>query len=109
MNSACGKNSDRSLKLPLKTGVLGVCALNGGHQWRNPLKCNYLVVIGSPEPKMVGFCDLVGSAYGPVSKNGAVTRKVKGLDFRHLASGDICTAGSLQITHQLAKQAARLA
>ena len=72
MNSACGKNSDRSLKLPLKTGVLGVCAQNGGRQWPNPLRCDYLVLVKSPEPKMVGFRDLVGSAYGPVSKNVAV-------------------------------------
>ena len=72
MNSTWGKNSDRSLKLPLKTGVLGVCAPNRGRKWRNPLRCNYWVLVGSPEPKMVGFRDLVGSAYGPVSKNVAV-------------------------------------
>ena len=72
MISVCGKNSDCSLKLPLKTGVLGVCALNGGRKWRNLVRCNYWVLVGSPEPKMVGFRDLVGSAYVPVSKNVAV-------------------------------------
>ena len=76
MNSAWGKNSDRSLKLPLKTGVLGVCAPNGGRQWRNPLRCDYLVLVRSPEPKMVRFRDLVGSAYVPVSKNVAVKKGV---------------------------------
>ena len=75
MNSAWRKNSDRSLKLPLKTGVLGVCAPNGGRQWRNPLRCDYLVLVRSPEPKMVRFRDLVGSAYVPVSKNVAVKKK----------------------------------
>ena len=82
MNSACGKNSDRYLKLPLKTGVLGVCAPNGGRKWQNPLRCNYWVLVGSPEPKMVGFRDLVGSAYGPVSKNVAV-KLVKRIKRKH--------------------------
>ena len=31
-------NSNRYLKLPLKTGVLWVCALNRGRQWPNPLR-----------------------------------------------------------------------
>ena len=30
------------------------------------------VLFGSPEPKMVGFCNLVRIAYGRVSKNVAV-------------------------------------
>ena len=81
MNSAWGKNSDRSLKLPLKTGVLGVCAPNGGCQWRNPLRCDYLVLVRSPEPKMVGFRDLVGSAYVPVSKNVAVKELIDLLSY----------------------------
>ena len=49
----------------------GVCTKRG-RKWRNPLRCDYWVLVGSPEPKMVGFLYLVGSAYGPVSKNVAV-------------------------------------
>ena len=80
MNLSCRKHSDHSLNLPLKTGVLGVCAPNGGRQWQNPLWCDYWALVRSPEPKMVGFRDLVGSAYGPVSKNAAV--KENTLEFK---------------------------
>ena len=39
-----------------------------------PLSFNYFVLAGSPEPKKVGFRDLVTIAYGPVSKNLAAKR-----------------------------------
>ena len=52
----------------------------GGANGKNPLRCNYWVLVGPLEPKMVGFRDLVGSAYGPVSKNAAV--KENTLEFK---------------------------
>ena len=48
---------------------------NDGCQWQNLLRCDYWVLVRSPESKMVGFWDLVGSAYVPVSKNVAVKDK----------------------------------
>ena len=53
-------------------GLLGGCAPNGGRQWQNLLRCDYRVLAGSPEPKKVGFHDLVAVTCGPVSKKVAV-------------------------------------
>ena len=41
---------------------------NEGRQWRNLQGCDNWVLSGSPEPTMVGFCDLVGVGIGSVSK-----------------------------------------
>ena len=45
---------------------------NKGDQWRNLLVSDNWVLPGSPEPTMVGFCNLVGVGIGPVSKKLAV-------------------------------------
>ena len=43
-----------------------------GCQWRNLLGCDHWVLAGTPRPKIVGFCDLVGVAIAPLSKKLAV-------------------------------------
>ena len=51
-------------------------ALNGGYplspnkecRWQNLLGCDHWALSGSPEPTMIGFCDLVGVGIGPVPK-----------------------------------------
>ena len=45
---------------------------NEGRQWQNLLGCDNWVLSGSPEPAMVGFCDLIRVGIGPVSKKLAV-------------------------------------
>ena len=60
------------LSCPSHIGLLGGCAPNGGHQWQNPPRCDYWVLVGSPEPQKIGFWNLVAVAYGPVSKKVAV-------------------------------------
>ena len=42
---------------------------NEGHQWQNLPGCDHWVLAGSPKPKTVGFCNLVGVAIALVSKN----------------------------------------
>ena len=41
---------------------------NGWRQHHAQLGFEHWVLDGSPSPKMVGFCDLLGTPYAPVSK-----------------------------------------
>ena len=45
---------------------------NKWRQWQNLQGVFYWVIAGTPRPKSVGFCDLVGVAIAPVSKKLAV-------------------------------------